>query len=607
MSLKRTITLLLLSPAAILFAQDDVLYNHGGELYIQENALLKIQGSLVNENHTTSAVISNDGTIELDGDIENKTGATFGVHTNDASKERAVKFVGNGTQLIKGDFATPGQSGFYNLVIDKASAADTVEMRTEVLVEGTLAFGSASITSTYQPSDFYTNNNHKGLLKTYSADNDEFLLNIQNGNPDAISGYPALEIDGAPSTGFVLTSGIRGSNHGGLQRKVASATSYLFPVGTEGRGFNGAMLNFTSVPGNGNVKTKFCEGTSNTIENTVGTISAFCVGCDEDNPADNRGYNRYFASNDCNGGAPQWVVFDHTAYNHGYWSFESSNTGYQYDIEVFPNTFPDDYANRNNSWRVLKHEGPYNEDPSAEGTDWTGEIESSVSNISDLTTFTRNMGCYSGNGVPGGSYTDFSHFTMGMSGSGSALPVKLLYVRAEPMGKHRIRVSWATSLEINNDGFEVHRSTDGVNFTKIGWVDGHDNSTITNYYNFEDRGAEVGVTYYYRLKQIDNDLKFEYSQVVQAKLGGDEVGGFSLYPNPTANDVFLNVVNPAGEITVRIYDTKGVRMFENIFTVEQDGVDQTVNIKASAFMPPGTYVITGSTNGRDFSSKFVLQ
>lgn len=606
MRLKRTIILLLLSPAAVLFAQTNELFNRGGELYIQENALLRIQGGLVSENHTTNASINNDGIIELDGDIENKSGATFAIHTNNASKERAVKFVGNGTQFIKGDFSTPGQSGFYNLVVDKASAADTVEMQTSVLVEGTLAFGTASITSTYQPSDFYTNNNHKGLLKTYS-NSDEFLLDIQNGNPDAISGFPTLEIDGAPSTGFILTSGVRGSSNGGVQRKINSATSYLFPIGTEGRGFNGAMLNFNSVPGNGSVKSKFCEGTSNTDDGTVGILAPFCVGCTGEYPADNRGYNRYFESNDCNGGNPQWVIFDHTAYNHGFWSFESSNTGYQYDIEVFPNNFPDDYSNRNNSWRVLKHEGPYGEDVSLATVDWTPEIEGLISNISDLTTFTRNMGCYSGNGVPGGTYTDFSHFTMGMSGSGSALPVKLLYVRAEPLGKHRIRVSWATSLEINNDGFEVHRSTDGVNFTKIGWVDGHDNSTVTNYYSFEDRGAELGVTYYYRLKQIDNDLKFEYSQVVQAKLGGDELNGFSLYPNPTANDVFLNVSNPAGAITVRVYNTQGVRVFENIFTVEQDGVDQTVSIKASAAMPPGTYVITAATNGKDFSSKFVLQ
>jgi hypothetical protein len=225
-------------------------------------------------------------------------------------------------------------------------------------VEGTLAFGSASITSSYQPSNFYTNSNQKGLLKTYTSTGDEYLIDIANGSPDAISGFPTLEIDGAPSTGFILTSGIRGTNEGGLQRKIASATSYLFPVGTEGRGFNGAMLNFTSVPGNGSIKSKFCEGTSNSETGTVGIISPLCVGCTPTYPADARGYNRYFASNDCNGGAPQWIVFDHTAYNHGYWSFESSNTGYQYDIEVFPNSFPDDYSNRNSAWRVIKHEGP---------------------------------------------------------------------------------------------------------------------------------------------------------------------------------------------------------------------------------------------------------
>lgn len=605
MSLKHTFALLLLTP---LFGKtQNVLFNKGADLYIQEHALLRVEGGMLNDNQTTNGSINNDGTIELDGDIENKTGAFFRTHSNDASKERVVKFVGNGTQLIKGDFSNPGQSGFYNLVIDKASAADTVELRTPVIVEGTLAFGSASITSTYQPTNFYTLNNQKGLLKTYTSTGDEFLLDVQNGNPDAISGYPTLEIDGAPSTGFILTSGIRGSSDGGLQRKIASATSYIFPVGTEGRGFNGAMLNFSSVPGNGSVKGKFCQGTTNTADGTVGTLSPFCVGCDIQNTADNRGYNRYIPSNDCNGGAPQWLIFDHTAYNHGYWSFESSNTGYQYDIEVFPNTFPDDYSNRNSAWRVIKHEGLYGEDASAPSVDWTPEIESLISNINDLTTYTRNMGCYSGNGVPGGSYTDFSHFTMGMSGSGSALPVKLLYVRAEPMGKHRIRVSWATSLEINNDGFEVHRSTDGINFTKIGWVEGHDNSTVNQYYSFEDRGAELGITYYYRLKQIDNDQKFEWSPVVNAKLGGEDAAEFALFPNPTANDVFITVTNPSDEITVRVFDTKGAQVFENIFTVEQNGSPQTVNIKAASVLPKGAYVLTASSNNKEFSNKFVLQ
>lgn len=601
MKIKSTLAVLLLYPFC-MYAQD-ILYNRGGELYLQKNSMLLVRGNIINDNTPSVAAIFNDGTIEITGNIENKQGARFTVHNNAASKEKVVKFVGAGNQVIKGNFSTAGESSFFNLVIDKANASDTVEIQTDVVVEGSLCFGSAAITSTYEPENFYTNNNHKGLLKTYDNHGNEYLLDIKNGNPDAIAGYPTLEIDGAPTTGFILTKGTRGSAEGGLQRSIASATSYVFPIGTSEKGFNAVMLNFSAVPGNGSVKTKFCNGTSNP-NGSVGTISYFCEDCSEH--ADNNGYNRFFPSNPCNGGEQQWLLFDHTAYNHGYWSFASSNEGYQYDMEVFPNSFGEE-TNRNSAWRVLKHEADYGDDPSLETVDWMPDIERNVADINDLLTYTKNMGCYNGNGVPGGTYTNFSHFAMGFSQSGGALPVKLLYVRADPMGKHRIRVSWATAIEINNAGFEVERSIDGIHFTKVGWVNGHNNSTETQLYSFEDRAPAGYSIFYYRLKQIDYDEKYEYSNIVQAKLGNGSNNNFELYPNPTTNTVFINVKNPQSEITVRLYDLKGAQVFENIFPVETDGVDQTVAIKLSAILPPGTYLLSASTNGTSMSNKVVLQ
>lgn len=602
MKLKHTIVAIFTAP--LLLHAQDALVNRGEDIYVQEGALIEIQGNLVNDSTVRAGSINNDGTIELTGNFDNRTGAYFRTHNNVASKERVVKFIGSGKQTISGDVASRERASFYNLVIDKANAADTVELQAGVVVEGSLVFGSAHSTSTYAPAELYHNNNQKGLLKTYSADGD-YLIDVQNGNPDAIAGYPVLQIDGAPATGFVVGRGTRGDNSGGLMRKIASATSYVFPIGTAEKGFNGARLNFTEIPGGGSVKTKFCDGSSNP-EGYIGTLSAQCVGCDEKNPADNQGYNRYFESNDCNGGQPQWVIFDHSVINHGYWSFESSNTGYKYDLEVFPNNFPDDYANRNSAWRLLKHEGPYNEDPSGADVDWTPEIESLVSSPTDLLTFTRNMGCYTGDGVPGGSYTDFSHFMMGMSHTGAALPVKLIYVKADYIGKHRNRVSWATALEINNDGFEVHRSIDGINFTKVGWVEGHDNSTVTQTYTFEDRPTESSNIFYYQLRQLDNDGQFEWSPVVQVSMGA-EASTFALYPNPTAKDIFIDVMNPADEIFVRMYDLKGSLVYENIFPVNQNGSSQTVTVEASSLLPPGTYVINAASNGVNYSNKVVLQ
>lgn len=579
------------------------LYNKGDAIYVQKNALLEVQGNFEN----TSGGIYNDGTIELTGDFENGTGAQLKVHSNTASKDRVIKFIGDGTQAIKGDFSDPTKASFYNLVIDKSSPTSTVEMQTGIAVKGSIVFGSANLTTTYSPDSFYHNYNKKGLLKTYDSGSGEYLLDVQNGNPDAIAGYPVLQIEGAPTTGFILTKGLRGSSNGGLQRTVASATSYLFPIGTEAKGFNGSLLNFTQVPGNGSVKAKFCDGSSSP-DGVIGTISPFCSGCPPQQWADNYGYNRFLSNNPCNGGAPQWLIFDRTVSNHGYWSFESSNTGYQYDIEVFPNSIGDPMADRSSPWRVLKHEDAYGADPSLPTVDWMPEIEGLITGPTDLTAFTRNTGCYMGNGVPGGSYRNFSHFAMALSHSSNALPVKMLYVKADLMGKHRIRVSWATSLEINNDGFKVMRSLDGVNFSDIGWVEGHDNSTEQHDYFFDDRVTD-NATYYYRLRQIDNDGHFEYSQIVEAKLndGGGEAYDYTLYPNPTSNEVFITVQNPVDEITVKVFDLGGKLAYDNIFPVEQNGVSQTVSVGMASVLPTGAYVLSASTNGTKFSKQVILQ
>jgi hypothetical protein len=603
MRLKQLLFLSALIP--FLSQAQGLLYNKGADIYIQERALVEVQGGITNNVNSATGSMNNDGIIELTGDFENLNGATFKVHTNSASKERAVKFIGAGTQAIKGNMSVAGHSGFYNLIIDKASATDTVEMQTGVVTEGSLIFGSANTTATYSPSSIYTNNNNKGLLKTYSGTSDEFLLDIPNGNADAIAGYPILSTGGAPSTGFILTRGNRGSTDGGLQRAVSYATSYVFPVGTTSKGFNGVRLNFSHIPGGGSVKTKFCDGT-NSVSGYVGQLSAYCSGCVGTSHADNNGYNRYFSSNPCNNNVPQWVIFDHTAKNHGYWSFASSNTGYQYDMEVFPNSYTTQF-DPNSSWRVIKHEANYGDDVSSASVDWTPEIESLVSDPLDLLTYTKNAGCYSGAGIPGGIYTDFSHFTMAMTSTNNALPVKFIYVKAEPTGKHHIKVSWATAVEINNAGFEVMRSTDGTNFTDIGWVDGHNNSTVNQTYSFDDKVSQSNIPYYYKLRQVDYDQHFDFSDVVEATVSDIVEPQFVVYPNPTANDLMLGVTNPGGEVEVKMFDINGKQVYQNIFTIESTGGPQTVTIQASYLLPPGTYILTASTSGKEFNEKVILQ
>ena len=545
----------------ITFAQYE-FNNMGADVYIQKGGLIHVQGNFINDNNTTNGAVKNDGIIEVKGNFENKTNATFQIHTDNTSTDRAVKLVGSGTQLIKGSIGTSGTASFYNLIIDKAAASDTVEMQVDAVVDGSLVFATSTTTTTYNPSSLYTNNNLKGLLKTY-ASSGEYVLKITNGNTNSIAGYPALAIGGAPSTGYILTKGSRGSSAGGLQRKISSASGYVYPIGTVANGFNGVNMNFTSVPNStGSIIGKFNDGSDNPA-GYVGSISQQCPSCTGGNLPDNDGYNRYFSSNSCNSNQPQWLVLQNSIRNHGYWSFASieNNNNYLYTIETFPNSYSTQ-GNSNDLSRVLRYDASFGYNPTTDT--WNPYIET-VQAISDLIQYTRNSGtCFTGNGVPGGVYSAFGHFSMSTARSNDALPVEMLGLNAEAVQTY-IEVTWATALEINNMGFHVERSTDGQNWVTIGWVDGNNNSTSQSDYSYNDINVLPNIRYYYRLKQQDNDGAFEYTDIVSAAIAGDKsINSVDFFPNP-AKDKTTLIITSANEqkLIIDIYDVLGRKVLSD--------------------------------------------
>jgi hypothetical protein len=159
----------------------------------------------------------------------------------------------------------------------------------------------------------------------------------------------------------------------------------------------------------------------------------------------------------------------------------------------------------------------------------------------------------SDNGV---RYVEFDGITSFSGGSGGVgfnvgvpsvgLPVTLVSFKAEPVDNSYIRAQWVTASETDNKGFDIERSSDGISFEKIGWVDGAGNSNTTQVYTFDDTRAVPNTIYYYRLKQIDVDGKYTYSDIVSAVFMGPK--GFvieSLRPNPATTKVVIHVVSHA--------------------------------------------------------------
>lgn len=132
--------------------------------------------------------------------------------------------------------------------------------------------------------------------------------------------------------------------------------------------------------------------------------------------------------------------------------------------------------------------------------------------------------------------TSFSDFYLHGSEAQVALPVELTEFTVKAINNQFIKLNWTTATEVNNAGFEIQRSTNGADFETISWSPGYNNSNVVHHYSYQDNEVVSG-TYYYRLKQVDNDGQFEYSDIKSATIEGKN--GFvdlsSFIPNPAEN------------------------------------------------------------------------
>ncbi|MFI5236431.1 MAG: DUF2341 domain-containing protein, partial [Ignavibacteriales bacterium] len=122
------------------------------------------------------------------------------------------------------------------------------------------------------------------------------------------------------------------------------------------------------------------------------------------------------------------------------------------------------------------------------------------------------------------------------------LPVELVSFTAK-ISDSFVKLNWKTATEVSNYGFDILRMDENNVWENIGFVQGNGNSNSPKEYSFTDNNVNSG-KYSYRLKQIDTDGSFAYSQIVEVNFGAPK--NFELaqnYPNP---------FNPSTKITVSL-------------------------------------------------------
>jgi len=214
---------------------------------------------------------------------------------------------------------------------------------------------------------------------------------------------------------------------------------------------------------------------------------------------------------------------------------------------------------------------------------WNQDNAGGTANVSGLRWFTMTSGTFDPGtadlqttGIQGSSEqsptatstensVDFVQFSLSDLTGGSLaytvgnnsviLPVEWFSFEAKKQGDE-VELIWVTASEKNSDVFIAERSTDGRNWTSVATVQAAGNSQVFVSYQVFDREPAEGENYY-RIKQVDFDQSFEYSQVRTVVFESELTNSVIVYPNPNDGEFTAKLHDPDRIDRVSLLNSKG--------------------------------------------------
>lgn len=244
-----------------------------------------------------------------------------------------------------------------------------------------------------------------------------------------------------------------------------------------------------------------------------------------------------------------------------------------------------------------------------DGRDVNGIDTSSVANMftvsnKEVSSFVLKLGIEKNN-----SSQPSRQFGIYMKGfvypSFATLPVKLAYFKAGlNADENAVNLDWATSSEKDVSHFSVEKSTDGMNFSAIGHVFAQGNSSQVLYYKFTDENVARSGIMYYRLRSVDMDGTFEYSDIKMVTIGQQNRRAIEVltYPNPANTDLRVSIPHAwqGKKVTYNLVGSHGQLAFTKI----SGNASQTESLYIAA-LPPGFYIVTVACGGETAQQKIL--
>ena len=188
--------------------------------------------------------------------------------------------------------------------------------------------------------------------------------------------------------------------------------------------------------------------------------------------------------------------------------------------------------------------------------------------------------------------------------STSIVPVEFVSFSAANQ-KNVVNLEWTTASELNNRGFEIERSTDYIDWRTIGFREGNGTTSEPKNYSYSDNLSDVqSKVLLYRLKQIDFNGSYSYSEIIEVEIAPTEFLLAQNYPNPFNPTTLISYKIPVNSfVSLKVFDVIGNEVV-TLVNQEKTAGEYEIEFDASA-IGSGVYFYTLRAGESSTNSGFI--